>query len=235
MKSLQTFVDSIPKLLTVIPSMMLLFISIVIAGILIGLWFASIKLGKSKVGNLVISVIISFERGTPLLIQTLIVYFGLRAVFMNGFGMAGVMKWNPAIFAFVAYAINLGSFLCETFRGAYLVIDVGQIEAGKSIGMTKGQIFRRIILPQGARIALPNMGNQLLDDFKALSLAFSIGVIELMGKGTNLVNRSMGVGAIGIYGAVALMFWLICFLMDKFFTGLERYLSKDIRVSGKAN
>ncbi len=235
MKSMEAFVSALPKLLSVLPATCLLFLAIVAFGILFGMLFAMIRLGKSKIANGVIAVLISFERGTPLLIQILVVYFGLRAIFINGFHISGAAQWSAAYFAFFAYGLNLASFLCETFRGAYLAIDRGQIEAGLSIGMSRFQIFRKIILPQGARIALPNMGNLLLDDFKAISLAFSIGVIELMGRGQGLANAARGVGAIGIYGAVAVVYWIVCLLLDKFFHGLEWYLSKDIRVLGSEN
>lgn len=232
MKSVNAFFSALPKLMTVLPSTCLLFLSIVAVGILLGLLMAAARLGKSRILNAILGVFISFERGTPLLIQILIVYFGLRAIFINGFHMQQAAQWDAAYFAFIAYALNLACFLSETFRGAYFSIEKGQIEAAESIGMTKFLIFRRVILPQGARIALPNMGNLLLDDFKAISLAFSIGVIEIMGKGTGLANAARGIGAIGIYAAVALVYWVICFLLDKLFLGLERRLSKDIRVLG---
>lgn len=234
MKSVKAFISSFPKLLSVLPSTCLLFIGIVCIGIVLGMLLAVIRLGKSKVLNVITAVFISFERGTPLLIQTLVVYFGLRAVFINGFGIASASRWNAAYFALIAYGLNLGCFLSETFRGAFLAIDRGQIEAAESIGMDKFQIFRRVILPQGARIALPNMGNLLLDDFKAISLAFSIGVIEIMGRGQGLANASRGVGAVGIYAAVALVYWIVCFLLDKLFIFLEWYLSKDVRVLGNS-
>ncbi|MGE4354110.1 MAG: amino acid ABC transporter permease [Oscillospiraceae bacterium] len=232
MKSIEAFFVSLPKLLTVLPATILLFIAIVCMGILLGLLLAFVRIGKKKILKAIVAVFISFERGTPLLIQIMIVYFGLRAILVNGFGITGAVRWNAAYFAFIAYGLNLSAFLSETFRGAYLSIERGQIEAAESIGMTKFQVFRRVILPQGARIALPNMGNLLLDDFKAISLAFSIGVIEIMGRGTGLANAARGVGAIGIYSAVALVYWVICFLMDKLFVGLERHLSKDLRVMG---
>lgn len=235
MKSLQAFFSTLPKLLTVLPSTCLLFVAIVIMGIILGLLFAMVRIHKNKIANAILGVVISFERGTPLLIQILIVYFGLRAILINGMGITQATQWNPSYFAFIAYGLNLSCFLSETFRGAYQTIDKGQIEAGMSIGMTKFQLFRRVILPQGARIALPNMGNLLLDDFKAISLAFSIGVIELMGRGNGLANAARGIGSIGIYAAVALVYWVICFILDKVFNAIEWYLSKDVRVTVTAN
>jgi len=232
MLALEAFVSGIPKLLGVLPSTCLLFIGIVIIGIILGLLLAVIRLGKNKILKALAAVFISFERGTPLLIQIMVVYFGLRAIFINGFGITTASRWNAAYFALIAYGLNLACFLSETFRGAYLSIDKGQIEAAESISMSKFLIFRRVILPQGARIALPSMGNLLLDDFKAISLAFSIGVIEIMGRGQGLASVSRGVGAVGTYAAVALVFWVVCFILDKLFIFIEWYLSKDIRVIG---
>ncbi|MBP1736290.1 MAG: tcyL 1 [Oscillospiraceae bacterium] len=232
MKGLEAFAASFPKLISVLPSTFLLFLCTVCIGITLGLVFAVVRLSRHKILNAVLRVFISFERGTPLIIQILIIYFGLRALFVQGFGVQGAVRWSPAIFALIAYSLNLASFLSETFRGAYLSIDRGQIEAAQSIGMDRQLIFRRVILPQGARIALPGMGNLLLDEFKALSLAFSIGLVEIMGRGQGLANASRGVGAVGIYAAVALVFWIVCFLLDKLFVWIEWYLSKDLRVLG---
>lgn len=232
MVNVQAFFSSLPELLTVLPSTVLLFVAFVCMGILLGLLMAWARLGKNKVLNVILSVIISFERGTPLLIQILVVYFGLRSILINGLNIYDAAKWDASYFAFIAYGLNLGCFLSETFRSAYISIERGQIEAAESIGMTRFMVFRRVILPQGARIALPNMGNLLLDAFKAISLAFSIGLIEIMGKGMGISNATRGIGALGIYTAVALVFWVVCFLLDKLFIGLEKHLSRYVHVVG---
>ncbi|MFV0529619.1 MAG: amino acid ABC transporter permease [Lachnospiraceae bacterium] len=229
MKSVDAFISALPKLISVLPSTVLLFIAIVILSILLGLVLAAIRISKHKIAGSLVAVFVSFIRGTPLLIQIMIVYFGLRAILINGFGIREASRLDAAYFAFIAYGLNIGGFLSETFRGAYLAIDRGQIEAAQSVGMTRMQVFRRVILPQGAQIALPGMGNLMLDGFKALSLAFSIGVIEMMGRGQGIVNATRGIGAIGTYAAVALVYWFICFLMDKLFLFIEKSLAKDLR------
>ncbi len=232
MISIKAFFASIPKLLTILPPTLLLFLAIVAMGILLGLALAAVRIKGHRIANILASMFVSFERSTPLLIQILIVYFGLRTILISGMGIADAVHWNAMYFAFIAYGLNLGAFLSETFRSAFLSIDRGQIEAAQSIGMTGFQVLRRVILPQGARIALPSMANMLLDGFKSISLAFSIGVVELMGRGMGIANAARGVGSIGIYGAVALLFWATCFVMDKILVGIERRLSKDIRVMG---
>lgn len=235
MKSLTTFFTTLPKIASVIPQTLILFICVVVAGILLGMVFAVVRLRPRGILKAIFSLITSFERGTPLLIQILITYFGLKAIFATGLGIEAANSWNVGIFAFVAYAINLGAFLGETFRSAYYSIDKGQIEAGMSIGMSSFQIFRRVIVPQGARIALPNMTNLLLDCFKAISLAFSIGFIEMMGRGTALVNARHGIGSVGIYLDVAVCYWVICFILDKLLYMVERHLNRDLRVLGVSN
>ncbi|MFP3153947.1 amino acid ABC transporter permease [Lachnospiraceae bacterium ZAX-1] len=232
MKSVTSFIGTFPKILSVIPSTMLLFFCVIITGTILGMLLTMVRLKKSKIGNAVVSIYISFIRGTPLLIQIMIVYFGLKAILVDGLGIKDASHLNTGVFVYVAYALNLACFLCETFRGAYLAIDKGQIEAAISISMNKSQVFRRVILPQGARIALPNMSNLLLDDLKAISLAFSIGFVEMMGKGQALSNARHGIGAIGIYLGVAITYWVLCFLLDKLLRGIENYLNKDIRVLG---
>lgn len=229
MKQLQAFLNAIPKLIITIPSTVLLFLAIIAVSIVLGMLLAWVRLKGNAVGNVLVSIYISFIRGTPLLIQIMIVYFGIRAIAINGFGITTATRWPAALFVFVAYSLNLGAFLCETFRSAYLSVDYGQIEAGMSMNMTNGQIFWNVIFPQAARVALPNMSNLLIDDYKALSLAFSIGFIDLMGRGEGLASLTKGIGAVGIYLAVAALYWLVCMLLDQLFQRLEWILSKDTR------
>lgn len=234
MKQFESFINAIPKLISVIPSTLLLFLGIIGVGIVLGMLLAWVRLKGNTVGNVLVSIYISFIRGTPLLIQILIVYFGLRAIAVNGFGNQNATRWPAALFVFIAYSLNLGAFLCETFRSAYTSVDFGQVEAGMSINMKNSQIFWHIIFPQAARIALPNMSNLLIDDYKALSLAFSIGFIDIMGRGEGLAGLTKGVGAVGIYLAVAALYWLVCKGLDIVFRRVEWGLSKDIRVAQAA-
>ena len=226
MESIKIIINSIPRLLTALPVTLLILIIAVIIGILIGMGLTFIRLGNRQIPNAMASVYISFMRGTPLLIQLFLAYFGLPAL-LKFFGI-NTTAWHNEVFAIIAFSLNLGAFLSEVFRSAYLSVDMGQIEAAHSIGMNDLQTFFRIIFSQALRVAIPNMGNIIVDMLKNTSLAFSIGVVDVMGKGTQLAAAAFGVGQLSIFIGVAIIYIIVCTCMQKGFNLLEKLLSKDL-------
>lgn len=226
MENIKVIFESIPRLLTVLPITLSILVVASFIGILIGMGLTFVRLGKRNFPKLIAAVYISFMRGTPLLIQLFLAYFGLPVLLKN-FGI-NTSAWQSEIFAVIAFSLNLGAFLSEVFRSAYISVDRGQIEAAHSIGMNEVQTFVRIIFPQALRVAIPNMGNVIVDMLKNTSLAFSIGVVDVMGKGTQLAAATFGVGQLGIFLSVAIIYIVVCTCMQKGFNLLEKALSKDL-------
>lgn len=150
-------------------------------GLILGLIFALMRLAKSPIVNLPAKAYIWVIRGTPLLLQLLMLYFGMTRILL--------LPSLPA--AFLALGIHNGAYIAEIFRGAIQSVDRGQREAGISIGMTKWQVMQRIILPQAFKIAVPSLSNQFIIALKDSSLASSIAVPELLLKAKQLASANL--------------------------------------------
>lgn len=164
---------------------------------------------------------VSIVRGTPLLIQMLLIYFGLPQL---GIVIAPV----PA--AIAALALNGSAYLSENFRAGIMSVDPGQAEAGRSLSMTQAQAMRRIILPQAVRIALPPVGSRFIAIMKDTSLASVITVFEL----TRLANM---IGAatfqyIEMFVLVAVVYWILNATFSAGQEALERRLARPYAYSG---
>jgi len=138
-------------------------------GIAIGLMFAFFRISNSKILVGIAKIYISVIRGTPLILQILILYFGIANLIMLSDFWAGAL----------ALAIHNGAYIAEIFRGAIQSIDKGQMEAARSLGMTYPLAMRRIILPQSFKRAIPPLGNQFIIGLKDSSLVGLIGFPEL--------------------------------------------------------
>jgi len=143
-------------------------------------------------------VYVSVIRGTPLLVQIFIIYYGLPDIGIT---------FGPLTAAFISLSINIGAYLSETFRGAIISIPKGQMEAALSIGMSYNQAMRRIILPQAARVAIPPMGNTFIGILKETSLVSVITVTELLRASQLLISKHLVV--MPFYIAIAIMYWVM--------------------------
>ncbi|MDR2793821.1 MAG: amino acid ABC transporter permease [Treponema sp.] len=162
---------------------------------------------------------VSYIRGTPALVQIMLVYFGipliLRALneyFGTGFNVNGVPRM---VFAIIALSFNAGAYMSETIRSALLAVDVGQLEAAYSVNMNVRQALIRIVVPQAFGIALPPLANTLVSLIKETSLVFTISIIDLMARARIVGSR--GYRFFEIYVVVSIIYWILC-------TGVSRLL-----------
>ncbi|KIL51001.1 amino acid ABC transporter permease [Jeotgalibacillus campisalis] len=147
----------------------------VVLGSLLGLFFALLKLSKSKPLQWIANIYITVIRGTPLIVQITFLYFGIvEFVTLSNF-------WAGAI----ALGVHNGAYIAEIFRGAIQGIDKGQSEASSSLGMSKTQTMKRIVFPQALKRSIPPLGNQFIIALKDSSLVYVIGVAELF----SIANR----------------------------------------------
>ncbi|WP_409272625.1 amino acid ABC transporter permease [Neobacillus sp. SCS-31] len=152
----------------------------VLVGIVIGLFFALLKISRVKALGYISDVYVYLVRGTPLIVQIFILYFGISGIFLLPDFWA----------ASLALAFHNGAYIAEIFRGSIQAVDNGQMEAGRSLGMSKGLTMRRIILPQAFRRALPPLGNQFIIGLKDSSLAAFISMNELFNVATTLGSNN---------------------------------------------
>lgn len=183
--------------------------------IMIGLFFALLKLSKVRFLKLISNTYIFLVRGTPLILQIFILYFGL-VQFVN----------IPDFWAAcVALAFHNGAYIAEIFRGAIQSIDKGQHEAGRSLGMSKLLTMRRIILPQAFRRALPPLGNQFIIALKDSSLAAFISMMELFNVATTLGSSHFD------YMTYLLIVGVYYLILVTLFTLVVSFLEKKMSVS----
>lgn len=152
----------------------------ILIGIIIGLIVALLKISRIKVLGFISDAYIYLVRGTPLIVQIFILYFGFSGLFLIPDFWA----------ASLALAFHNGAYIAEIFRGTIQSIDKGQMEAGRSLGMTRALTMRRIIFPQAFRRALPPLGNQFIIGLKDSSLAAFISLNELFNVATTLGSNN---------------------------------------------
>ena len=208
--------EFIPKLLEALPVTLEMTVVAAIGGLVLGFLIALVKIKKIKVLNQICSVYVSFMRGTPLLVQLFLSYYGLPIVLqaINAkFGTSFDVNSVPAIvFVFIAFSLNEAAYNSETIRAAIQSVDKNEIEAGKAMGMTNLQIMRRITLPQALVVAMPNFGNRLISLLKNTSLAFTVSVVDIMGKAKVVSGRNLRL--FEVYIAAAIVYWVVCIIIE---------------------
>ncbi len=163
-------IDSLPILGQGALVTIYLSLAAMVGAVLLGLLVALMRISKVKVFEQAARVYISFFRGTPLLVQLLILYFGLTSFHI---------VLDPLAAALIGLILHFGAYISEIFRATILSISRGQWEAALSLGMTNSQVLRRIILPQATRISIPPLWNCLIDILKSSSLSSVVTVPEL--------------------------------------------------------
>ncbi|MBO6101248.1 MAG: amino acid ABC transporter permease [Spirochaetaceae bacterium] len=151
-----------------------------LAGIILGLLVSQVRINRTPVLYQLVTVFISFMRGTPLIVQLILSYYFVPRLF-EVFGINAV-RWPKLVFAYIAYGLNQAAFVGEMFRSSIEAIPVGQIEAAKSLGFKNFQTYRHVIIPQMTRIVLPAFGNDFVGLFQGTSLVYLLGIMDVMGR-----------------------------------------------------
>lgn len=220
----------IPWDLSVIPSRFFLFSEAawytlqittlaVIFGLVFGLIVALGRLSNNKILSSLARAYIFLIRGTPLLVQLFIVYYGLTSI----------VTIDPIPSAVIALGVHNAAYIAEIFRGSIQSIHYGQMEAARSLGMSKGKAMWRIILPQAFKRAVPSLGNQLIIALKDSSLASTIAVPELMLRG-----RQMGSSTF-MYMEMFIIVGIWYLLMTSVLSYSIRAIEKKLQVSDRDN
>lgn len=169
-----------PRVISALPQTLLITLVSTFLGTIVGGVFAILKIKNIPILSSINSIVLSFLRGTSLYIQLYIVYFGVPFLFKGIDNINLDISTYSAVF--IAYGLNMGAFIAETMRSAYQTVPKSQFDACRSMGFTSYQSMKYIILPQAIRIGLPSYTNDIVNIFQDTSLAFSIGIIEMIGK-----------------------------------------------------
>lgn len=186
-------------------------------GLVIALAMALLRLSRNVVLRGIARFYISVIRGTPLLVQLFVIFYGLPAV--------GIVI-DPFPAAVIAFSLNVGGYAAEVIRAAILSVPRGQWEAAHVVGLSPRKTLTRIILPQAARVSVPPLSNTFISLVKDSSLASLILVTELFRQAQNIAAFSYEFMA--IYLEAALIYWLFCLVLSAGQGVLERRLDRHV-------
>ena len=187
---LELMINSFPKLLSAaVITLKLLSVSLII-GLFIGLFFAILRLNKNIFINKFAYGYSYVFRGTPLLVQIFIIYFGLGQIEYLRSTVLWVILKEPYWCAIIAFALNTGAYTSEILRSAFQTIKPGLIEAGKSLGISNKIIFYKIQIPIAIRQSLPAYGNEIILMMKGTSLASTVTLMDLTGVAKYIISTT---------------------------------------------
>jgi len=187
---LSLMASSLPKLLSAaVITLKLLSVSLII-GLFIGLLFAILRLSKNSIINRFAYAYSYVFRGTPLLVQIFIIYYGLGQIEYFRSTFLWVIFKEPYWCAIIAFSLNTGAYTSEILRSAFQTIKPGIIEAGKSLGISNKIIFYKIQIPVAIRQSLPAYGNEIILMMKGTSLASTVTLMDITGVAKHIVSTT---------------------------------------------
>lgn len=220
--------DTIPQLIPFLKVTFMVAGLSVLFGTILGFILAMMKLGTSKIAIKIANGYTTIIRCTPSIVLLFLVYYGLPAIASN-FG-TDLNTLHTAVFVIITFSLQFGALMSEVMRTAYEAIDRGQFEAAVSVGLSPTQAFRRIVLPQAFVVALPNFGNSFLELMKEGSLAYTIGLVDIMGKASLIIANNYNSHSLEIYLGLSLIYWVLSILIEQFFSKLEKIFSKGKQI-----
>ena len=186
-------------------------------GLVIAIITAIARLSNFKILKFIFGAYVWIFRGTPMLVQLFIIFFGLPAVGVT------LDTWSAAI---IAFSLNVGAYASESVRASILSVPKGQWEAATSLGMSHAQILRRIIAPQAVRISLPPLSNTFIGLVKDTSLAASITMVDMFMVAPRIAARTFE--PLVLYVLAALIYLVVCTLLTFLQAKLEKYTSRYV-------
>lgn len=216
------------QVLQQLPLTLLMIVLSLIFALILGFILATIRIQKIKLLSPVVKVYISFIRSTPLLLQLFLVYFALPQLLL--FVHIDINHFSRLFFVILAFTLHTGAYLSEIIRAGYQSVDYRQIEAGLSIGLTYPRILKEIILPQALRNSIPNLTTQIIELVKDTSLAFTIGIIDMMGQVKLIIGNNYGLGMLEVYIVISVVYWLIALIIQGVFTIIDKRAQKPYQI-----
>ena len=184
-------------------------------GLLLGIVICLAKISTIKVLNVLATIYDEVIRNTPILVQIMIIYFALPEVGIS---------FTPFMSAIIALSINSGAYVSEIFRSGILAIDKGQMEAGRSLGLSYFQTMKFIILPQALKNSLPALGNEFISLVKESSIVYFVGVADIMFAANTVKNATYE--TFGPYLIAAAIYFIITSVLSFLVKRLEKKLAK---------
>lgn len=193
-----------------------------------GIVFTIVKIKKIPIARQIVTAFITFMRGTPIIVQLYLVYYGLPVLAAAILGV-DINRWDKIIFVIIAIGINNASFFAEVFRSSIESVSVDQTEAGLSIGLTWLQTFRRVVFPQALCVALPSLIVQFISLLQSTALAYLFGIDDIMTEAQKVGSKTGH--SLEAYLVVTVVYVVICVLLELFSRCLQRNLNKSRRIA----
>lgn len=206
--------DAAPMLLQGTAWTLVFALASMLGGLSVATVVASLRLLGPRWLARLLDLYVSAFRGTPLLVQVFVIYYGLPSV---------GLQFEPLPAGVLALSLNAGAYLAESLRGAIAGVPAGQWAAAASLGMSRVQTLRHIIAPQALRLAVPSLGNTLISLIKDTSLVSVIAVTELMLATKELISTTFQ--PLPLYLAAAAIYWLLSVVLEHAQQRLERRLA----------
>jgi len=200
-------------------SLQLILLSVVLGGVF-ALPIALARISKNPLISGLPFAYIFFFRGTPLLVQIFLVYYGASQFEVVRESFLWPILKEPFWCAIIAFTLNTSAYTAEIFRGAIQAIPVGEVEACKVVGMTKVQMYRRILLPRAFGIVLPAYGNEIILMLKGSALASTITILDLTGMARTIIARTYT--PIEIFLAAGAIYLIISMVVIAIFKQVEK-------------
>ena len=222
---LDLMINSLPKLLSATLTTLKLLSLSLIFGLIIGLIFAIMRLSKNKfVSNFSYGFSYVF-RGTPLLVQIFIIYFGLGQIEYLRSTILWIILKEPYWCAIIAFSLNTGAYTSEILRSAFQTIKPGFIEAGKSLGISSKIIIYKIQIPIAIRQSLPAYGNEIILMLKGTSLASTVTLMDLTGVAKYIISTTFK--PVEVFIVAGSIYLFLTFLIHNFIKFVEKRMGTN--------
>ncbi|WP_430886501.1 amino acid ABC transporter permease [Fusibacter sp. JL216-2] len=215
---LNYFINIIPVILKALPVTLAVGISAMLFGFILGVSISLIRKMNNPVLNPIIEVYVSFFRGTPLMVQLFIFFFGLPQI------IPALAKLSAFQAAIIVMTINASAYISEVIRSAIDSVDKGQMEAALSVGMSRSKAMERIVLPQAFKVAVPPLGNTFISLLQGTAITFMLGLQDIMGL--SKMKAAASYRFLESFLAVGLIYWALTLIATQVNKKLEWNLSK---------
>lgn len=209
----QLILDSLWFVLSGLPYTLGIAVASFVTGVSLGILLALLRRSPYRLVQFLVRFYVSLMRGVPLIVVLFVLYFGLPHL---GF------EWPALLCAYLGFSLVSGAYISEIFRSAIDAVDWGQWEAARALGLPNRPIIRHVILPQAIRIAIPPLGNVVVDMIKSTSLAAMITVPDVFQNAKIVGGREWDY--MSMYVLVGFIYWTLSFIFERFQEHLERRL-----------
>lgn len=218
------WLDLFQQVLQQLPiTLVMIVVSLVLAFVL-GLLLTIIRIKHIPILNGLVRIFLSFSRSTPLILQLFLVYFALPQL-LDVIGIH-INQWSRLFFIILTFTLHTGAYFSTIMQAGFYSVPYSQIEAGLTVGMGYTHILRRIVLPQALRNMLPNLTTQIIELIKDTSLAFTIGIIDMMGQVQLIIGNNYGLGMLEVYIVISIIYWALALIVQGVMTWISKLTNK---------